>query len=138
MNEYRYSDITVGMKESFTVTVTEDMMSSFLSITEDYNVLHQNEEYAKTKGYSSRVVYGMLTASFLSTLAGIYLPGKYSIIHDVSFKLPKPVYIGDRLTVEGEVEEKHDTFKVIELKVTVLNQENIKVLRGSMRIGLLE
>ena len=48
----------------------------------------------------------MLTASFLSTLAGIYLPGEKSLIHSVETKMIKPVFIGDELIVTGKVSEK--------------------------------
>ena len=138
MNEYCFDDIYIGQIEGFSVTVTPSMMDSFLSITSDSNPLHQDSDYAISKGYTDRVVYGMLTSSFLSTLVGMYIPGKYSIIHEVSFKLPSPVYIGDVLRVEGEVVEKNDTFKIIGLKVSISNQNNKKVLRGSMRIGVLK
>lgn len=75
MNAYKISDISVGMKESFTCTVTAEMMRKFLDITADENPLHTDESFAKTKGFPSRVVYGMLTASFISTLGGFIFPG---------------------------------------------------------------
>ena len=104
MNDLSYEEIEVGHKESFTVTVTEEMMDKFLAITGDVNPLHNDEDYARSEGHPGRVVYGMLSASLLSTLAGVYLPGKRSLIHEVKIKFAKPVYIGDTLTVEGTVE----------------------------------
>ena len=136
MNEYRYEEIEIGHKESFTVTITEDMMRSFCTMTGDINPLHNDEDYALSKGHTGRVVYGMLTGSLLSTLAGVYLPGKNSLIQEVKIKFAKPVYIGDTLTVEGVVEEKHDVFSLIVLKVSVKNQNKEKVLRASMRVGV--
>jgi len=136
MNEYKYEDIYTGQKESFKATVTEEMFACFCSITGDSNPLHGDGEYAESLGYSGRVAYGMLTASFLSTLAGVYLPGKYSLIHEVSLKLTAPVYIGDELMFEGEVIEKNDLFNLITLKVTSINQSGEKVLRGNMKIGV--
>ena len=136
MNEYKYEEIETGHKESFTVTVTEDMMKTFRDMTGDINPLHNDEDYAVSKGHSGRVVYGMLTASLLSTLAGVYLPGKRSLIQEVKIKFAKPVYIGDELTVEGVVEEKHDAFSLIVLKVTIRNQSGDKVCRATMRVGV--
>lgn len=137
MNEYKYSDIAEGMKESFQVTVTEEMMEQFLSITGDVNPLHQDKEFAKEKGYENRVVYGMLTASFMSTLAGVYLPGKNSLIYETQTKFVKPVFPGDELTVSGTVEEKNDLFQVFTMKVVIQNQKGEKVLRGKMKVGVL-
>ena len=135
MNEYTYEEISIGQKESFTVTVTQEMMDSFLAITGDINPLHNDQDYAVSKGHPQRVVYGMLTGSFLSTLAGVYLPGKRSLIHEVNLKFAKPVYPGDTLTVEGVVEYKEDLYSFITVKVTIRNQNGVKVCRAKMQIG---
>ena len=136
MNDFTYEEIEIGHKESFEITITEEMMEAFKVITGDINPLHNDEDYAKQKGNPSRVVYGMLTSSFLSTLAGVYLPGKRSLIQEVSIKMAKPVYIGDTITVEGVVDEKNDTFKLLMIKYSMKNQNGAKVLRGSMRVGV--
>lgn len=138
MNEYRYSDIKVGMEESYQTEITEQMLEHFREITGDINPLHCDREFAKGKGYENRVVYGMLTASFLSTLAGVYLPGKNSLIYETSMKFAKPVFPGDGLTVWGIVEEKNDLFHMFTMKVAIVNQKGEKVLRGKMKVGVLD
>ena len=137
MNRYSFEEITVGTEESFEVTISEEMLQKFLDITGDVNPLHTDAAFAKGKGYNSCVVYGMLTASFLSTLAGVYLPGERSLIHSVETKFVKPVFVGDTLTIQGKVTEKNDLFPVFTMKVTITNQNKEKVLRGSMQIGVL-
>ncbi len=137
MKHYSYEEIVEGQKEVFSVTVKEEMLDSFERITGDRNPLHRDSEYARNKGYKEKVAYGMLTASFLSTLAGVFLPGERSLIHKVEVEFPKPVYVGDTLVIEGVVKEKNDLFKLLELKVTVKNQDGIKVLRGKMRVQVL-
>ncbi len=134
MNNYKYEDLSVGMSESFTVTITQEMLDKFKSITGDVNPLHNDEEFARAKGHPRRVAYGMLTASFLSTLAGVYIPGERSLIQQVETKFAKPVYIGDVLTVTGEIVELVDSVQRLELKVTITNQDGKKVLRGIMEI----
>lgn len=138
MNEYTYDEIPVGLKESFSVCVTEQMLDSFREITGDINPLHCDNEFANkiNSGYPGRVCYGMLTASFLSTLAGVYLPGKYCLIHEISAGFTKPVFPGDMLNVTGEVVEKNDLFKQLTLKVKIINQYNQTVLRGKMKTGV--
>lgn len=138
MNNYSYEEIEIGQKESFSVTITKDMLEKFNSITGDINPLHNDEEYAKEKGHPGVVAYGMLTASFLSTLAGVYMPGKRSLIHEVNIKMERPVYVGDVLNIEGTVKEKNDTFSFIVVKVLVRNQKNEKVLKAQMQIGVSE
>ncbi len=127
------------MEESFSVEITEETMNKFLEITGDSNPLHNNLTYAKSKGYEEKVVYGMLTSSFLSTLAGVYLPGKYSLIHSVEVIFKKPVFISDSpLTVKGKVTEINDNFKQITINVSIFNKNQEKVLRGIMKVGVLD
>ena len=134
MNNYTFDELTVGMTESFKVSITEAMLDAFKGITGDVNPLHNDEEFAKAKGHPGRVAYGMLTASFLSTLAGVYIPGERSLIQQVETKFAKPVYIGDELTVTGEIVELVESVQRLELKVTITNQDGKKVLRGTMGI----
>ena len=136
MNEYKYEEIEIGHKESFDVMITQEMLDKFRDITGDINPLHNDEQYAIGMGHPGRVVYGMLTASFLSTLAGVYLPGRNSLIHEVDIKLEKPVYIGDVINVEGTVKEKNDTFGFIVVKVIMRNQDGGKVCKATMQIGV--
>lgn len=137
MNQYRLEDIYIGMRESFQVTVSAGMLEKFRQVTGDVNPLHTDTEFAKQKGYEKTVAYGMLTASFLSTLAGVYLPGERSLIHSVESKFVKPVFEGDTLTVTGEVTEINELFSTFTMKTTIVNQNGEKVLRGKMQIGVV-
>ena len=138
MNQYTFEELEVGMKACFTVTVTEEMMKSFRRLSGDGNPLHCDEDYAIASGFPGRVVYGMLTASFYSTMAGVYLPGKWCLIQRVETDFPKPVYPGDTLTVTGTVKEKDETFRNITVAVRIRNQAGDTVLRGKMRLGVLK
>lgn len=138
MNEYKIADISVDMKESFSVTVTEKMMDEFLDITGDVNPLHVDAEFAKERGFDNRVVYGMLTASLISTLGGCYLPGKYCLIQGVDIKFAKPVFVGDVLEVTGEASKVDYDLRYLEVKITIKNQRNEKVLRGILKAGVID
>jgi len=138
MNKYTIEDIQIGLKESFSVVISDRMMDSFREMTGDINPLHTDSDFAKDKNYPDKVVYGMLTSSFLSTLAGVYLPGEKSLIREVEVKMKKPVFVGDELTVCGEVTEVKSEYKIFEMKVEILNQKGDKVLRGKMQMGVLD
>ena len=88
-------------------------------------------------GFSGRVVYGMLTASLISTLGGCYIPGKYCLIQGVEIKFSKPVYIGDTLKIIGEVQKVEFDLNYVEIKVSILNQEGKKVLKGVLKAGVI-
>lgn len=137
MNDYTIDQLYDGMTENFKVVITDKMMDSFREITGDVNPLHMRDDYAKEKNFDSKVVFGMLSSSFLSTLAGVYLPGKRSLIREVDVKMKKPVYVGDELTVSGQVCDINAELNIFYIKVTITNQNGDKVLRGKMQMGIL-
>lgn len=136
MNSYTLAELSTGLTESFTVTVTDEMMRQFYAITGDCSPIHMDAEYAAGRGYPGRVVYGMLGASFFSTLAGVYLPGEHCLLHSVEAKFAKPVMIGDTLTVSGRVAEVSETFGEVTIKATITNQHGQKVTRGLIKAGV--
>ncbi len=142
MREYKFAELSVGMKESFEKEITPEMEHAFRDISGDDNPLHRDDAFARETGngkFPQHAVFGMLTASFYSTMAGMYLPGKYSLIHsfdEISFL--KPVFTGDILTVTGEVTEKEEGMGLIRLKVMIRNQKNQLVSRARMKVLVLK
>ena len=136
MNSYTLAQLAPGTAESFTVTVTAEMMEHFYAITGDASPIHMDEAYAAQRGYPGRVVYGMLGASLVSTLAGVYLPGEHCLLHEVDARFAKPVCIGDTLTVTGNVAEGNDTVGEITVKYSITNQNGQKVTRGLYKAGV--
>ena len=138
MNEYKFDDLVIGLEESFEYVVTQDKVDMFRNMSGDYNPLHNNRDFALAHNFKDKVVYGMLTSSLISTMGGVYLPGKYCIIHQIKTKFYKPVYVGDKLIVKGTVDELNDTVKVVVIKIAIINQNNEKVLKGTLEAGFTE
>lgn len=142
MNDYTYEDIKVGMNISFEKEITTDMEDMFRAITGDENPLHKDDDFAKSNSdgrFPRHVTFGMLTASLCSTVAGMYLPGKNSLIHsfdEISFK--KPVFTGDVLTVEAKVTDKNDELKLIFIKVIIRNCYGEIVSRARMKVLVMK
>lgn len=137
MNHYRYEDLAIGMTASFFTTVTEDMLNAFRTLSGDSNPLHSDADFARAYGFPDRVAYGMLTASLLSRLGGVYIPGERCLIQSVEVKFLRPVFVGDTLEVCGVIEELHDSVRQVVLKVEMRNQQGEKVLRCVMKEGVL-
>lgn len=138
MNHYTFDEIEVGYFEEFSITITDEMISNFCITTGDVNPLHTDSAFAQVAGYDNKVAYGLLTASFMSTIAGVYLPGEHSLIQRIEAEFPAPVYVGDTVTFSGKVVSKDTTFRFIELKVVARNNRGKKVLRGKMQVGVLK
>lgn len=136
MNSYTLSQMEKGLTESFTITITEEHMQLFCQISGDVSPIHMDAQYAAQRGFPGRVCYGMLGASFFSTLAGVYLPGEHCLLHSVESKFVNPVFIGDTLTITGVVDEVNDTFGEVTIKATITNQDGKKVTRGIIKAGV--
>ena len=138
MNEYKFYDIKVGMTKSFETKINISMMDKFLDISNDTNPLHIDGSYAKDKGFSDRVVYGLLTSSFYSTLVGVYLPGKYCLLQGIDIQFSKPVYIDDILNISGKVSYINEAYRQIEIKAVITNKNNKKVSKSTIKVGLMD
>lgn len=138
MNSYTLQDIHVGLGAQFSVTITEEMLDSFQSLSEDTNPLHADSRYAKEKGFKDRVAYGMLTSAFYSKLVGVYLPGKYALLHGIEIDFHNPVYAGDILAISGEVSYINETYKQIEIIGHIRNQDKKLISKAKIKVGLNE
>ena len=138
MNSYKFVDINVGLEQSISVRVNSEKQDKFLKISGDINPLHTDAEYSKSKGFSDRIVYGMLTSSFFSTLVGVYLPGKYSILQGIDIQFYEPVFIDDILTITGKVSYINEAYKQLEIKAVIINQDNKKVSKATIKVGVMD
>ncbi|MCL1992603.1 MAG: MaoC family dehydratase [Spirochaetes bacterium] len=131
---YTYDEIQIGQSASVTKTISEYDVYSFAGITGDFNPAHVNEAYAQGTFFKTRIAHGMLTASFISTVLGMHLPGPGAIFISNTANFLAPVRIGDTLTATCEVVEKLDKGRV-RLKSSVTNQSGELVLSGESLVS---
>jgi len=132
--EYSFDEIEVGLIHNFEVDMAEELTKKFANISGDFNPLHMDEQYAKETKFGKRVVHGMLLASFFSRLVGMYLPGKNALYFSQNLNFVKPCFIGDRVTVEGEIIDKSESTKIIKLKTSIKNQEGESLVEGTSQV----
>jgi len=138
MNNFLFADLHIGLAQSFEVVLDDQKLQSFLAISGDHNPLHTDEDYAKTKGFKSKVVYGLLSSSFYSTLVGVYLPGKFAILHGIDIQFVGPVFVGDQLQVYGVIKYINEAYKQIEVKAHITNQGGKKISKATIKIGMID
>ncbi len=136
MNAYEWEEVVLGLSAEMQVCISNEMMDRFRDMTGDLNPLHLDRGYAVEEGFDDRVAYGLLTASFYSTLAGMYLPGKHCLLHGLDVGFHKPVYVGDCLLVRGEVVYRNEAFRRAEIACLTVNQHGEKVAAGKLKVGL--
>ena len=138
MEEFIYSDIKIGTKRSFEVLVSEILIKKFSDLTLDNNPLHMDLEYSSSTKFGQRIAHGFLLESFFSRLAGIYLPGKYSLILSVDTKFKNPCFIDSLVVVSGEVTSKIEMGNIIILDCLIQNQSGLILVESKMRVQVLK
>ena len=134
LSEYTFDEIEIGLTKQFQVTVTESMMDDFAKLTGDFSPIHMDKDYASTTTFEKRVVDGMLLASFLSKIVGMYLPGKHALYFSQSLDFRQPCFIGDTITVSSIVIDKSPSTKILKIESKITNQEGIILLSGIGRV----
>ena len=132
--QYTFDSITVGINHEFEITVTEKLVSDFSVISGDFNPLHMDEKYATKTKFKKRVCHGMLLASFLSRLVGMYLPGKNALYFSQVLNFVSPCFINDVIRVKGEIIDKNYATKIITVKTSIVNEKNELILDGEAKV----
>lgn len=123
----------IGQTGSFSKTVTETDVVLFAGISGDLNPAHTNEVEASQGMFKKRIAHGMLGASFISTVLGMYLPGPGTIYLGQELRFLKPVAIGDTLTATATITAIDDK-GWLTLDTVVTNQEGAKVIAGTANV----
>jgi len=131
---YNIQNIEQGLKKEFQVTITESIVDEFAKLSGDYNHLHMDEEYAKSVNFKGRVCHGMLIASFLSRLIGMYIPGQSALYLTQSLKFANPCYVNDVITVTGTVISKSISTGIITVDTTIKNSLEKPLIEGQAKV----
>jgi acyl dehydratase len=137
MTKY-WDDFIIG--ESYFSTkrvISGEDVDHFAALSEDFNPLHVDEEYAKQTLYGQRIAHGMLVLSKVTGLhygLGIFKGSSLGVL-EVNWKFIRPVYLGDTIQFEAIVIGKKPTSKInrgiLERHILVRNQKNEIVQQGN-------
>jgi 3-hydroxybutyryl-CoA dehydratase len=94
MNGYDIEDLQMGMRGTFSKTITEADIVLFAAVSGDNNAVHINEEFAATTRFGGRIAHGFLTASVISAAVANRLPGPGTIYLSQHLNFRAPVRPG--------------------------------------------
>ena len=134
LSTYTFDEIEIGLTKQFQTTITESMIDDFAKLTGDFSPIHMDKDYASTTTFEKRVVDGMLLASFLSKIVGMYLPGKHALYFSQSLDFRYPCFIGDIITVSSIVVDKSQSTKILKIESKITNQDDKILLSGLGRV----
>jgi 3-hydroxybutyryl-CoA dehydratase len=102
---YYIDELKPGMSESFTKPVSARDVELFGEISGDVNPVHFDEAFAAKTIFKGRIAHGVLSASYISTVLGMKMPGPGTIFMSVTCRFKAPVRIGDTVTATCTVRE---------------------------------
>jgi 3-hydroxybutyryl-CoA dehydratase len=129
-----YSELQIGDFATFTKTVSETDIYLFAGITGDMNPAHVDAVSAANGMFKQRIAHGMLSASFISTVLAMQLPGPGTIYAGQNLQFRAPVLIGDTVTARVECTEKIEARGWAKFKTTVTNQDGKLVVDGEATV----
>jgi 3-hydroxybutyryl-CoA dehydratase len=100
-----FDDLAVGMRETISKTVENEDVIGFAELSGDHNPIHLSEHFARKTRFGQRIVHGLYTASLISAVIGMRLPGPGAVYISQSLNFLGPVMIGDIIVVSVEVAE---------------------------------
>jgi 3-hydroxybutyryl-CoA dehydratase len=83
----------------------DDDVIAFADLSGDRNPVHLSDHFARKTRFGERIVHGLYTASLISTVIGMYLPGPGAVYLSQTLNFRGPVKIGDVINVVVEVAE---------------------------------
>lgn len=136
-----WEDLKVGHRAvSPGRTVTEADLTNFAGLSGDYNQLHVDVEYAKSKGFGGRrVVHGLLgqaigSGLYTRTWLGTGTQKNMVAMLKIEWFFRAPVFVGDTLTCTIEIIETRETSKpdrgLARIKRQLFNQNEELVQEG--------
>ena len=125
------------MSDQFEVELTTGMMDRSAKSRAIPTRLHRDRASLKRAGFAMSW-FGLLTSAWYSRLVGVHLPGKFCVFHGIDVEFVNPAFVGDRLTVSGEIVHLTEALKRIELRGRIVTSAGTLISRARLRVGLHE
>ena len=110
-----FEDLAIGMRETLMKTVMGTDVIGFATLTGDHNPIHLSDHYARKTRFGERIAHGLYTASLISAVVGMRLPGPGAVYLSQTLNFRAPVKIGDVVLVSVEVVEKTEAGRRVRL-----------------------
>ena len=118
---FNIKQLELGQEFFRNFEITEKLLKAFGDLAKDYNRLHTDEDYAKSKGYKGKVSYGNILGLLISALVGETLKEYEVMLISQSINYKKPFYLGDIITLKGIIKENNEVLKVVKIKLQFSN-----------------
>lgn len=131
------AELTEGARVVAPLCVDAQQMRQFAELSGDFNPLHTDDAFARSKRFEGRVVYGALLLAKISALIGMQLPGRNSVWASVSLDFLKPLYVGQAAELEAVVVRTSPGTGLVELGLT-LRRDDKRLMKGRAEVVVVE
>lgn len=137
IRKFEFNDVAVGDEVWFEKKIGREEMKKFENLTGNTTPLHTDLEYAKKKGFQGIVVYGLLAASYFSTLFGMFLPGEKCLClsHNIIYK--NPLIENETIKVYGKVTHKIDGLEILIMETKIFNEKDVLIIDGEAKVKFI-
>ena len=127
----------VGDKVERQLVMSEQLVNNFSVLSGDFNPLHTNDKFAKSKGFPGRVVHGSILNLMISSIVGMSLNDDNVMLLSQRTSHQKPIFIDDIITAIGTIFTISTSVRVIEMQLKFKNQNQVLVAQGSCTLKCL-
>ena len=123
-----------GMIFTEEVTLSESLVEKFAEFSGDRNPVHLQAEAAREFGFSRPFAHGAILSAIVSKLIGMKVPGPGAVWMSQSMEWAKPLYVGETVKVEAEIESASSGAEVLTLKLRATNAAGEQVMQGTAKV----
>ena len=137
-----FAALQLGKKATMRKTVGESDVYLFAGITGDLGPNHCDEDFMRKTPYKHRIAHGVLAIGFMSTCSTKVigdLPSAAVVSYGYDrIRFPRPLYIGDTVTVTYEIVERDEKELKTFAKVTCTTDRGDTVAVGTHILKVVE
>jgi len=131
------STVQEGFRTAQRYVISPQVYEHFLAAYRDSNPLHISDDAARSRGFSEKVMHGMILGGFLSHFVGVHFPGANSVLHAVNLQFKTPCHLGDEILVEATVVQVVESVHVIAMDVVLTNLTRGRVAaKSKVQVGV--
>ena len=120
-----------GTKLKWLFSFAPEDLQNFAKLSGDFNPIHTDTHFAKTKGFEAPLIYGLLLSSQMSRLIGQELPDSHAILTGIQMDFISPGFAGDNLEFTAPLTMKSDATHALEFKCRI-TRANKTLCRGKV------
>lgn len=127
---------TVGDKHQESFVISKEVVAKFAEFSQDYNSMHMDSDFVKSRGYARRVAHGVIQLSYLSKIIGMDFPGNGAMWIKQTIDWLLPVFVNDEINIVLTIKEYSESANLLILQTEIFNQNEQKVMTGSAQVKI--